>query len=85
MSNYQRVRRLILLRIESGDWPPGFRLPSTTALAAEFAVSVSLINNVMRSLEEAEIIRGRAGVARFVAGGESNDDDNPVDTGLEAS
>lgn len=77
--SYQSVRELILLRIQSGIWKPGFRLPSTTVLAAQFGVSKSLINNVMRSLEESGAVLGRPGLGRFVAG--SNDDARPVDTG----
>lgn len=83
-SSYEKIREIISLRIKSGQWAAGSRLPSTRALADEFGVSRSLINNVMRSLTDARVVRGTPGLARFVAGtGEDGADDSPVDTGPE--
>jgi GntR family transcriptional regulator len=84
MTNYQRVRKLILLRIDSREsgYLPGEKIPSSQQLSDELGVSVALINNVMRSLEEAGVIRGRPGLGRFVLE-RGNDDHSPVDTGTE--
>lgn len=82
MTDYQRLIRLIRLRIESGDWAPGQKIPSTAKLADEFGLSQSLVNDVMRHLQEQKVIFGIPGSGRFVAV-QGNDDDRPVDTGQE--
>ena len=47
-----RVREQIVVRIGSGEWRPGQRLPAEPALAASFGVSRATLREALRSLEE---------------------------------
>jgi len=53
-------------KIENGEWKPGEKLPSLSALAAEFSISVSTLREVMRILEEKGFVLIEHGRGIFV-------------------
>jgi GntR family histidine utilization transcriptional repressor len=64
---YAGVKRMVLARIESGEWPPHSRIPSENALAAELKVSKMTANRALRELaSEGALVRVQ-GVGSFVA------------------
>ncbi|TZE81238.1 GntR family transcriptional regulator [Calorimonas adulescens] len=52
--------------IRSGDWPPGYRLPSEAKLSEEFGISRMTLREAMRVLEEENLIVKQQGVGTFV-------------------
>ena len=52
--------------IQSGEWPPGHRLPSTARLADTYKVSESLVNQAMATLIDTGEIVTIPGGARYV-------------------
>src|SRR6478752_6389022 len=64
---YVGVKQMILDRIQSGEWPPKFRVPSENELVAELGVSKMTANRALRELAaEGELVRIQ-GVGSFVA------------------
>ncbi|MBA8900989.1 histidine utilization repressor [Phyllobacterium sp. P30BS-XVII] len=64
---YANVKRMILGRIHSGEWPPEHRVPSENELVAGLGVSKMTANRALRELaNEGELVRIR-GVGSFVA------------------
>lgn len=53
-------------RIASGEWKPGAKLPSTSALAKEYGVSESMVNQAMAVLADTGEVRTVPGDARYV-------------------
>jgi GntR family transcriptional regulator len=64
---YQRVYESIKARIESGQYPPGSRLPSTTALLAEHEVGYGTLRTAILRLKDEGLIYGQPGEAVYVA------------------
>lgn len=54
-------------RIDSGEWPPGFKLPSITELAAEYRCSAAPVRVALTQLQGAGLVVGHQGVGNFVA------------------
>jgi DNA-binding transcriptional regulator YhcF (GntR family) len=72
---YEQLRMQIAARISSGDLPPGSRLPTVRALAADLGLAVNTVAKTYRALEAdgAVVTEGRRGTfvpARPVARGE---------------
>jgi GntR family transcriptional regulator len=77
-------------KIASGEWPPGFKLPTTKELVAYYDCAVGTIDTVMEILRERGVIAGVAGGRRYVPGAppeettgdigqpESTEDDQPT-------
>lgn len=75
-------------KIDSGEWPPGFKLPATDELVAYYGVAKATIDGVMLVLNTEKVIVSRTGLDRRVAGGEettgeigrstSTEDDQPT-------
>ncbi|NNH61721.1 histidine utilization repressor [Rhizobium laguerreae] len=64
---YAGVKQVILDRIQSGEWPPKYRVPSENELVVELGVSKMTANRALRELaNEGELIRIQ-GVGSFVA------------------
>jgi len=64
---YLRVKHMILGRIESGEWPPRHKIPSESALVAEFAVSRMTVNRALRELSIEGVVVRIKGAGSFVA------------------
>ena len=67
MPLYRAVKRALLKSIESGAVAPGDALPSETALAAEFGVSVGTLRRAVDDLVAEHILVRRQGRGTFVA------------------
>jgi GntR family transcriptional regulator len=67
MPLFRAVRRALLRRIEAGTVAPGDALPSETALAAEFGVSVGTLRRAVDDLVAEHILVRRQGRGTFVA------------------
>ena len=67
MPLYRAVRRALLKTIESGAVAPGDALPSETALAADFGVSVGTLRRAVDDLVAEHILVRRQGRGTFVA------------------
>lgn len=62
-----RIYETIRQRVESGEWPPGHRLPSTRELAVEFGVSSGTVEVATNWLLREGWIVSHVGKGRFVA------------------
>jgi GntR family histidine utilization transcriptional repressor len=64
---YAGVKQVILDRIQSGEWPQKYRVPSENELVVELGVSKMTANRALRELaNEGELVRIQ-GVGSFVA------------------
>jgi GntR family histidine utilization transcriptional repressor len=67
LPRYSQVKRMILDRIEAGDWPAKYRIPSESELVRDLGVSRMTINRALRELTlEGRLVRVQ-GVGTFVA------------------
>lgn len=67
LPHYSRVKRMIVERIDAGEWPTKFRIPSEAELVRELGVSRMTINRALRELTmEGRLVRIQ-GVGTFVA------------------
>src|SRR4051812_35537771 len=75
---YEQLRRQLASRAASGDLPPGTRLPTVRALAAELQLAVNTVARAYRELESDGVVvtEGRRGT--FVAS-------TPAAAGTEAA
>lgn len=64
---YQRVTDDLRRRIRSGEFPPGTRLPSRSALCAEYVVSDIVIGTAMRTLKAEGLTVALPGIGTYVA------------------
>lgn len=58
---YRQVKRLLLQRIELGEWPPGTYLPSEITLAEGYRVSVGTLRKALDELVAENVIVRRRG------------------------
>jgi len=58
---------MITSRIFNGDWPPHYKIPSESALVAEFRVSRMTVNRALRELTMEGVVMRMQGVGSFVA------------------
>lgn len=66
-SDYERVIDTITERVESGQYPPGGKLPSISQLAVEFNTSQTTIKNAQMVLRRIGVLRGHPGKGVYVA------------------
>jgi GntR family transcriptional regulator len=64
---YRVAKRALLQAIEAGDCPPGSALPSETALAAAFGISIGTLRHAVDELVAEHILARRQGRGTFVA------------------
>jgi GntR family transcriptional regulator len=67
MPLYRAVKRSLLASIESARFAPGQALPSETALAADFAVSIGTVRKAVDELAAEHVVVRRQGRGTFVA------------------
>lgn len=65
-ADYRRIADAITFKIKNGDLAPGAKLPSTTALAAEYDVSVSTAYRAVSLLHDRDLVVGQPGRGVFV-------------------
>ena len=66
---WEQLRDLLKARIESGEWPPGTRVPALLRLAAEYEVAVNTARKALAALQREGLIETRTGWGTFVSGG----------------
>jgi len=71
---YLQIIDQVRHRVASGDWPPGWSIPSIRRLAAELRVSVITVKRAYLELEREGVITTRQGKGSCVA-------EHPVDLG----
>jgi len=67
MPLYRAVKRELLAAIEAGSLPPGATLPSETALAAAWGVSIGTLRHAVDELVAEHLLVRRQGRGTFVA------------------
>lgn len=67
MPMYEKIAADIRARIESGEWPPGYQLPSASSLMAQYGCGTTAIRNAMIVLKTEGLIEGRQGKGVYVA------------------
>lgn len=63
----QQVRNHVLAKINSGEWPEGYRIPSESRLAEQFGASRMTIHIALRDLSSEGALIRRQGAGTFVA------------------
>lgn len=63
---YARITDALRQRITDGTYAPGTRLPSETALCAEFGVARNTVRRALSTLQADGLITVRTGLGRFV-------------------
>ncbi|UVI27997.1 FadR/GntR family transcriptional regulator [Paenibacillus spongiae] len=53
---HEAIIERVKLKISSGEWKPGVRLPTTKQLAAEFGLSMTAVREALRVLENQRIV-----------------------------
>lgn len=59
MREYERIAADLRARLESGEWPPGTKLPGLRNLAAAYGVDVRIVNRAVRLLAHDRYLRVR--------------------------
>jgi GntR family transcriptional regulator len=63
----RQLAGLIRERIRSGELTPGSRLPSITALAAEYDIATATVVKALRILKDEGLVTGSTGHGTFVS------------------
>lgn len=64
---YQQIKEALLTRIVSGEWPPGTYIPSESALAKEYGVSVGTLRKALDALASEQVVIRLQGKGTVVA------------------
>ncbi|MEU5932778.1 winged helix-turn-helix domain-containing protein [Micromonospora sp. NPDC047187] len=64
---YQVLADELREKIESGEWPPGTKLPSRSQLCNEYGVSDTVVGKAMMILRATGLTETLGGVGVFVA------------------
>lgn len=64
---HQQIERAIRSKIQTGAWPPGYRIPPEEDLAFTLGVSRAPLNKVLNNLANAKIIVRRRRLGTFVS------------------
>nr|MDT0661565.1 winged helix-turn-helix domain-containing protein [Micromonospora sp. DSM 115978] len=63
---YERIATEIRAKIDSGEWPPGTKLPSISQLCTQYGVSTQVIRSVMLILRGEGLVEGHQGKGVYV-------------------
>ena len=64
---YARVKQMITQQIQSGNWPPHYRVPSESELVSQLGFSRMTINRALREMTADGLLVRMQGVGTFVA------------------
>ena len=67
LARYAQVKEHVTRRIQSGEWPPGHRVPSESELVEQLSVSRMTVNRALRELVAQGRIVRTPGVGSYVA------------------
>jgi GntR family transcriptional regulator len=65
--DYRAIMDDIREKIASGEWPPGFKLPTSQQLAERYGVSPGTARRATDALQILGVLEGHQGVGVFVA------------------
>jgi GntR family transcriptional regulator len=63
---YHQLKEYILAKIEGGEWPPGYRVPSETELSNQFSISRATVRQAIQVLANQGLVEKRQGSGTFV-------------------
>jgi GntR family transcriptional regulator len=63
---YHQLKEYILEKIEGGEWPPGYRVPSETELSSQFSISRATVRQAIQVLANQGLVEKRQGSGTFV-------------------
>jgi DNA-binding transcriptional regulator YhcF (GntR family) len=66
---YEQVREQVRAQVDSGELPPGTRLPPVRRLAADLALAAGTVARAYRELEALGVIETRGRAGSVVTGG----------------
>lgn len=66
-ARYLVVLNEIKAKVDSGEWKPGFQIPSTAALCQQYDCSQTVIHQAVILLQHSGYITGVPGLGRFVS------------------
>ncbi|MFR3751536.1 MAG: GntR family transcriptional regulator [Enterocloster sp.] len=66
VSLYYQVETYIRTKIESGEWPSGFKLPTETELCQYFGVSRTTIRQAVNKMVEGGLLMRKQGSGTYV-------------------
>jgi GntR family transcriptional regulator len=64
---YQQIKRLLVKRLQAGEWQPGGAIPSEVELAARFKVSQGTVRKAIDEMAADNLVVRRQGKGTFVA------------------
>lgn len=64
---WRQIAAVIVDRIESGQYPPGARVPSVVEISTEWDVAASTAQKVLAHLRTTGYVRAEVGIGTFVA------------------
>ena len=64
---YIQINELLVTKISSGEWPPGFLIPSEIKLAKDLAVSQGTVRKAITDLVEKNVLVRKQGKGTFVS------------------
>ncbi|MGW3791288.1 winged helix-turn-helix domain-containing protein [Micromonospora arida] len=67
-AEYRRIADELTTKIKNGELAPGTKLPSTSELADQFAVSPATAYRAMSLLHDRDLVVGQPGRGVYVAG-----------------
>ncbi len=67
LPNYMKIKKFIIQNIQSGNWKPGYKVPSENELGKLFNVSRMTVNKALRELTSEGMILRIQGKGTFVA------------------
>lgn len=65
---YYQLKRFILSKIETKEWPPGYKVPSEEQLASDFGISRMTARQALTELVNEGLLYRQQGRGTFVAG-----------------
>ena len=77
---YEQVRAQLARQVQSGELPPGTRLPTVRRLAGDLGLAVNTVARAYRELEAAGLVETRGRNGTVVTGG---DESRAVDAAAE--
>lgn len=63
---YQRIVSDVVAKIESGEWPPGTKLPSSRELQEQYTVSHMVVRTAVTILRDRGLVESVSGKGVFV-------------------
>ena len=63
---YHQLKELVSEKIESGEWGPGYRLPTEAELSAEYKVSRVTVRQALQLLANQGLVERKQGLGTFV-------------------